>query len=526
MYHIINKTNELLKICLNNFNHNNLSKNYGSFDRNYWNYKTIDFPAGMSQTNFYALALAYKINFKNNLCFKNPIIKDWCLAGIQNTIKITNSNGSINDYFPHEQAIGATCFVYISFIKTILLLNFEKADYKKYLRNTAKYIAESNESGILSNHKAAEILALCYYRKLYKDDSYLKYEKNKVNELIKNYNTEGWFEEYGGCDLGYHTVTLSRLIDVYNLTKSQKILLYCKKMVEFSLNFINPDLTYGGHYSARGTSICFLDGYAKMIGFNKKAIIFIKCSNLQIKNNLTPLYVDDKTSIHHLISYLETIKELNNKKINYKNNFLKNKKSSKKYSINISKDGISKIQKKNLCLFFSIKKGGSLSIYKNQKLVDQDSGVTIKYKNNIYLSCYQNDCVEFHNKGNYLEIKKYLSKYDEQNMSTYRLIILRIFMSTIGKYFPNLIRKILQKILIFSNVHDKSLFLTRKIIIEKNSISIIDKINKKIDYAIIQKPINPSHVIMSNVINLRNIEFQKNDKFFNWNNKFIRKFYC
>jgi hypothetical protein len=521
--YLINKTNELLRICLNNFNQNSLSKNFGCFDRNYWSYKTIDFPTGMSQTSLYALALAYKINFKNNECYKNQTIKNWCEAGIQHAIKISNRNGSLDDYFPYEQAVGATCFVYISIIKTILLLNLKKELYKNNIKNTVKFISQSNESGILSNHKAAEILLLCQYRILYNDNSYLKYEIKKINELNSNYNSEGWFKEYDGCDLGYHTVTLSRLVDIYNLTKNKKILFYCKKMVNFSLNFINPDFTYGGHYSSRGTSICYLDGYAKIMKHSKDAIAFIKCAEIQLKNNLGPFYNDDKTSVHHLISYLETIKELIGKNSIYKKYLIEKKNFYKNDIFFISKEGISKIKKKSLCLFFSIKKGGSFSIYKKKNILDQDSGVTIKYKNKFYLSCYQNNLVEFisHNKSLY--IKKYFSEYNEKNMSSITLIMLRILMNILGKYCPNFIRKILQKILIFNNKINKKMFLKRKIIINKKSILITDEIEHNIEYSMIQKPINPSYVVMSNVFNLNNIKLFKYNKILS-KNKFTRKY--
>ena len=516
MYHINKKTNELLNICINNFNQNNLSKDYGSFDRSYWNYRTIDFSSGMSQTNFYAFALAYKVKFMGNIFYKNEKVKKWILAGIQNTIKITNKNGSLDDYFPYEQAVGATTFTFISLIKTIELLSLNKQKYKTYIKKCAKFIAFSNESGIISNHKAAEILSLTMYRKLFSDNSFIKQEKYKISQLIQNYNQEGWFEEYGGCDLGYHTVTLSRLMDIYELTKSKKILNYCKNMTKFSINFLNPDFTYGGHYSSRGTSICFIDGFAKISKFSKEAYIFVDSINNQIRKNILPLYNDDKTSIHHCISYLETIKLLKNKKIKFK----------KKYNVTniISKEGISRIKKNKFNLIFSIKKGGSFKLFKGNKLIDQDSSILLKYKNNYYLSCFQNDLVDINCDKNFIEIKKFFSKFKEQRMNSFKLILLRLLMNTFGKFIPNIVRKIMQKILVYNNSHVEDLYLKRKIFFYKSSIKIEDKISKKVDYFKIQKPINPSHVVMSNVFKYSDIQEFNKKKYTKTNNSLIRSY--
>ncbi len=45
---------------------NPFSKTYGCFDRNYWHYKMIDYPSGMSQEFVYPLALAYGTDLRGN----------------------------------------------------------------------------------------------------------------------------------------------------------------------------------------------------------------------------------------------------------------------------------------------------------------------------------------------------------------------------------------------------------------------------------------------------------------------------
>ena len=91
---ILSECSKLLEVALNNLNTNKISKNFGNFDRNYWHYKVIDFPSGMMQTYFYALALAYNHRYPNlEKYYKNPKMHDWILASLNNTVKIFNKNG-------------------------------------------------------------------------------------------------------------------------------------------------------------------------------------------------------------------------------------------------------------------------------------------------------------------------------------------------------------------------------------------------------------------------------------------------
>lgn len=53
------------------------SPTYGCFDRNFWHYKIIDFPSGMSQEFVYPLALAYSLDIPDNPYYQKPILREW-----------------------------------------------------------------------------------------------------------------------------------------------------------------------------------------------------------------------------------------------------------------------------------------------------------------------------------------------------------------------------------------------------------------------------------------------------------------
>src|SRR5919198_3476886 len=86
------------------------SPTYGCFDRNFWHYKIIDFPSGMSQEFVWPLALAYSLPIPRNQFHQQPAIKECISAGIRFAARSAHADGSCDDYFPFEKAAGAAAF--------------------------------------------------------------------------------------------------------------------------------------------------------------------------------------------------------------------------------------------------------------------------------------------------------------------------------------------------------------------------------------------------------------------------------
>ena len=98
------------------------SPTYGCFDRNFWHYKIIDFPSGMSQEFVWPLALAYYTDHPANQFFQQRILRDWIEAGIRFAARSAHRDGSCDDYFPFERAGGATAFSLLACIESYELI--------------------------------------------------------------------------------------------------------------------------------------------------------------------------------------------------------------------------------------------------------------------------------------------------------------------------------------------------------------------------------------------------------------------
>ena len=104
---------------------NPYSPNYGCFDRAFWHYRTMDFPCGMSQEMVLLLALVYKNSYPGNSFHQVCRIKELSEAAIKFLIKSSHKDGTCDDYFPFERAMGALVFSLYAASESYLVLEME-----------------------------------------------------------------------------------------------------------------------------------------------------------------------------------------------------------------------------------------------------------------------------------------------------------------------------------------------------------------------------------------------------------------
>jgi len=90
---------------------NSFSPTYGCFHRDYWNYKTSDFPDAVRQCGIQALALVYKYDFPGNIYKGQTKIADWAIAGLDFWGRIQHKDGSFDEFYPYERGwVGPSAF--------------------------------------------------------------------------------------------------------------------------------------------------------------------------------------------------------------------------------------------------------------------------------------------------------------------------------------------------------------------------------------------------------------------------------
>src|SRR5687767_336810 len=225
------------------------SRTYGCFDRNFWHYKIIDFPSGMSQEFVWPLALAYMLPIAGNPYYHQPAIKEWVEAGLHYAARSAHADGSCDDYFPFEKAAGAAAFTLLASLESYALLNLHNPELLDFFSLRADWLANHHESGRLTNHQALIVLCLERAGELLKTNRWEAFKEARIKKVLEWQNEEGWFQEYEGADPGYHTLTIGLLARYYELKPSPALKTAIEKAVRFAAHFVHPDGSFGGEYT-------------------------------------------------------------------------------------------------------------------------------------------------------------------------------------------------------------------------------------------------------------------------------------
>jgi hypothetical protein len=419
------------------------SPTYGCFDRNFWQYKIIDFPSGMAQEFVFPLALAYQTNSPENPFYGQSAIRNWVEAGILYAARSAHRDGSCDDYFPYERAGGAAAFSLLACVESYTLLELENPVALRFFSKRADWLAHHQETGRLTNHQALIVLCLELLSRLLRTDRWNSSKEQRLEQVLSWQNPEGWFQEYEGCDPGYHTLTISCLARIYELNPSAKLKDAIAKAISLAAHFVHPDGSYGGEYTSRNTYNFFPHGF-ELAGQWMPEALSINDQLLQgLAKGLAPCYADDHIIGHHTWNYLLAWRDFVPERPP-----LPPRPTGRFW---LQEGGILIDRRQDTELYLALNKGGVFKLFRKGQLIASDTQFSLqvqdgnKIKNAVahLVSQYPNQIDE----DNIL-IRGSLGWAKQKQMTTLNLIILRVVMLTVGRFFPNLIRKILQKILI------------------------------------------------------------------------------
>jgi hypothetical protein len=419
------------------------SPTYGCFDRNFWHYKIIDFPSGMAQEFVLPLALAYQTDIPENPYYQKAVIRDWVEAGILYAARSAHGDGSCDDYFPFERAAGAAAFSLMACVESYMTLGLIDYDILRFFEKRANWLAHHFESGQLANHEALIILCLEQLGQLLKTSKWRRIITTRLERLLSWQSEEGWFQEYEGCDPGYHTLTISCLARFEQIRPDPRIKAALIKAVEFAAHFIHPDGSYGGEYTSRNTYNFFPHGF-ELVGEWMPEGLRINDRFLQgLQQGLAPCYSDDHIIGHHTWNYLLAWRDFVPERPPH---------APRDVASLWLKDAQILIKRRpNVELYIALNKGGVFKLFRDNQLVVSDTQISLQIRQGGQIKNAVGHLIApytYKLNQDEITIEGHLGWAKQTQMSPIKLIILRVVMLTFGRFFPNLIRKLLQKILI------------------------------------------------------------------------------
>lgn len=446
------------------------SPTYGCFDRNFWHYKIIDFPSGMAQEFVLPLALAYDTKLPDNPFYRQRVIPQWVEAGILFAALSAHADGSCDDYFPYERASGAAAFSLLACIDSYTLLKLDNHEALRFFAKRADWLAHHKESGQLTNHQALIVLCLELLSNLLQTSKWDKAKVQRLEQVLSWQSSEGWFQEYEGCDPGYHTLTISCLARIYQLKPDIRIKEALVKAVELAAYFVHPDGSYGGEYTSRNTYNFFPHGFELVGQWMPDALQINDAFLTGLAVGLAPCYSDDHIIGHHTWNYLLAWRD-----------FVPTRPLPKPRPTGLIWLLEAKIlidRREDTELYLALNKGGVFKLFRDNQLVASDTQFSLCVregnKNKNAVGHLVGD-YKFSVSENKISIGGQLGWAKQKQMTPLNLLILRVVMLTIGRFFPNLIRQLLQKVLIVGK-KDAPFKFRRKLRWENGHWTVIDEL--------------------------------------------------
>ena len=229
--------------------------------------RATDFPSSIAQFGVHALALAYAHDMPDNIYYRHPKVLEWALAGMEYWTKIQHNDGSFDEFYPNERGwAGPTGFLLYVMCDSYRRLEKEipdglKDSLQKTMHRAARFLAKTDESGVLANHHAMAVLPIVEAWDLLQENSLLPAIKEKLDEFFSYCHDEGWCLEYDGADPGYLSATVSFIAKTRKRYDDERFMPYLKKWVEFSSYFVYPNGHYAGTAGSRQTLHFYPHGY-------------------------------------------------------------------------------------------------------------------------------------------------------------------------------------------------------------------------------------------------------------------------
>ena len=419
------------------------SPNYGCCDRNFWQYKIIDFPSGMAQEFVWPLALAYNTHIPNNPFYQQPAIGNWVEAGILYAARSAHKDGSCDDYFPYEKAGGAAAFSLLACVESYSLLQLHQPEAMDFFVLRANWLAHHHESGRLSNHQALIVLCLELLSQVLPSSQWDRAKALRLERLLDWQSEEGWFPEYEGCDPGYHSLTIYCLARIYQLKPDIRIKEALIKAVGLAAHFIHPDGSYGGEYGSRNTYNFFPAGFELVGEWFPPALEISDRFLTGLDSGLVPCYEDDHIIGHHTWNYLLAWQYFVTERPPLS--------ARPRGRIWLKEAGILIDRRSDVELYLALNKGGVFKVFRDGKLIAGDTQFSLLVRQGNKVKNAVGHLVDKYNlkiEKDEISIRGNLGWSKQKQMTPINLLILRLVMLSVGRFFPDLIRKLLQLILI------------------------------------------------------------------------------
>lgn len=417
-----------------------VSPTYGCFDRAYWHYRTMDFPSGMAQKHVLPLALVWSLDLPGNRWRGEPEVRAWAEAGIRFAARSAHPDGSCDDYYPYERASGAAAFALLACLDAAEILGLESdPEIDSFFQRRAGWLADHQESGRLSNHEA--LIAACLARMVERfGEEWEAPLRRRVGRLLSWQDREGWFEEYEGADPGYLTLTIAQMADLDRRRPDLGLREPCSAAIRFLATMVHPDGSLGGEYVSRATVNHFPHGLEMAGAWDPLAPAINDRCLKPLAGARHPAVSDDRLFGHHLTAWLLAWREWRDERLGP---------VALPEGRVVHPNGrllVDRRGKHSLHLGWS--RGGAFRLFEGERLLLADTGPAFAMADGRVAVSHLEGTNQVALDEDRIRIEGQMAWAKSALLTPGKSVVLRVLMLTIGRFFPDLVRRLLQKMLV------------------------------------------------------------------------------
>jgi len=277
---------------------------YGCFDRNWWHYRIRDFASIILQQGAYALHLMAHLPQSAEVI--PPDTADGIVAG---ACRFWNAramrHGAFEEYYPWEQGYPPVAFSTLAVAKLVAAGVVRREDVNGGLRVAAKQLASRFEAKA-ANQQIAGLAALAWVRKVAPELVAEEIFEALVQRSLALQTSEGWYWEYDGPDIGYLSVTVDCLWDLWDATHDERFKVSAYRALRFIFQTVKITRHGVGMLNARNTDYVVPYGVARCMAEGNseqrtEAAIVLHCFYKGLDSSRHFLHaVDDRYWCHYI----------------------------------------------------------------------------------------------------------------------------------------------------------------------------------------------------------------------------------
>ncbi|MDY0101691.1 MAG: hypothetical protein RBS07_02070 [Lentimicrobium sp.] len=442
---------------------------YGSFDRNWWHYKIRDFSSIILQQGGYFLEMAAKLP---EYADSSEQLYEYSRATVDFWVKRANKKGAFEEYYPWENGYPPLAFSTLAVAKIIQSQNLETTRSGDALKKAARKLQQRFEPKA-ANQQIAGLAALAILKKINPELVDNNIFSRISEQTLALQSNEGWFTEYDGPDLGYLSVSLDCLWDLFDNTEDQKFADSANRAFRFLAKLVIHNQGSIGMHNSRNTDyivpygICrFLNSDNNTDAIQAKQVIEILYSNTDNSEHFFQA-VDDRYWSHYIGHSIVRAQQILD--------VYSFKRETSYLAVNAEslwkECGYAIVAQYGHRVMISLLKGGIISI-KNQTNYFNDFGWIIFDGKKQYVTHWWTPANQYSANSEELQVSGYAVQYKENTSTPFKHFLLR----TVSYFSGDKIIALLKNLLIFRK-SDQKLFFKRNIKILSGNMVITDEIS-------------------------------------------------